>query len=144
MDEDVALLPEIAAMGPFAAVVCSVVGRPSEPQVQSVPVTTTPPASLIHFFLPLPLYNIGARFALSPIEPKGFIDACHKNGILAVPAGASQRPASISSLRRPILDLTRSHRHAGTSVNELWDMHRRGARVIKLFHAGIIGPKILK
>eukprot|EP00056_Hartaetosiga_gracilis_P020475 m.19585 g.19585 ORF g.19585 m.19585 type:complete len:612 (-) comp8487_c0_seq1:92-1927(-) len=64
------------------------------------------------------LPKLGARFALSPIEPIGFIDECHKHGILAVPAGMTS--------------------------NELWDMHRRGARVLKMFHASIIGPKILK
>eukprot|EP00055_Hartaetosiga_balthica_P006968 m.23224 g.23224 ORF g.23224 m.23224 type:complete len:621 (+) comp5530_c0_seq5:27-1889(+) len=61
---------------------------------------------------------LGARFALSPIEPFGFIDECHKHGILAVPAGMTS--------------------------NELWDMHRRGARVLKMFHAGMVGPTILK
>ncbi|EGD74162.1 hypothetical protein PTSG_12407 [Salpingoeca rosetta] len=61
---------------------------------------------------------LGAAFALSPIEPKGFIDECHKHGVLAVPAGMTS--------------------------NELWDMHRRGARVIKLFHASMLGPRILK
>jgi 2-keto-3-deoxy-6-phosphogluconate aldolase len=86
----------------------------------------------------------GARFALSPIEPQGFIDACHNNGILAVPAGEApldlSRAETSARVYSPLL-------HAvclGSSVNELWDMHRRGARVIKLFHAGTIGPKILK
>ena len=32
----------------------------------------------------------------------------------------------------------------GMTSNELWDMHRRGARLIKLFHASILGPKILR
>ena len=31
--------------------------------------------------------SLGAKFALSPIEPQGFIKACHSSGILAVPAG---------------------------------------------------------
>eukprot|EP00730_Choanoeca_flexa_P014038 TRINITY_DN5987_c0_g1_i3.p1 TRINITY_DN5987_c0_g1~~TRINITY_DN5987_c0_g1_i3.p1 ORF type:complete len:602 (+),score=128.65 TRINITY_DN5987_c0_g1_i3:2-1807(+) len=62
--------------------------------------------------------DMGARFALSPIEPKGFIDECHRVGLLAVPAGMTS--------------------------NELWDMHRRGARIIKLFHASLVGFKILK
>eukprot|EP00045_Choanoeca_perplexa_P017894 m.270959 g.270959 ORF g.270959 m.270959 type:complete len:632 (+) comp17669_c0_seq19:2242-4137(+) len=62
--------------------------------------------------------NMGARFALSPIEPTGFIDECHRVGLLAVPAGMTS--------------------------NELWDMHRRGAKVIKLFHASLVTPRILK
>ena len=28
--------------------------------------------------------------------------------------------------------------------NECWSMHRRGARLIKLFHAGLASPQILK
>jgi len=62
--------------------------------------------------------SLGATFALSPIEPVGFIDECHRLGMLAIPA-------------------------AFTS-NELWDQHRRGARLIKLFHAGLASPAILK
>ncbi|EDQ85916.1 uncharacterized protein MONBRDRAFT_28906 [Monosiga brevicollis MX1] len=62
--------------------------------------------------------RLGAKFALSPIDPLGFIDACHRVGILAVPAGMTS--------------------------NELWDMHRRGAKLIKLFHASMVTPKILK
>eukprot|EP00911_Craspedida_sp_UC1_P002828 UC1_evm3s2071 len=64
------------------------------------------------------LAKLGARFALSPIAPKGFIQACHDHGIVAVPAGLSS--------------------------NELWDFYLQGARLIKLFHAGLVGPKILK
>lgn len=28
--------------------------------------------------------------------------------------------------------------------NELWDLHRRGARLIKLFHASMVTPPVLK
>eukprot|EP00051_Salpingoeca_urceolata_P033043 m.18593 g.18593 ORF g.18593 m.18593 type:complete len:709 (+) comp5752_c0_seq2:2506-4632(+) len=61
---------------------------------------------------------LGGRFALSPINPTGFIDACHAVGLLAVPSGLSS--------------------------NELWDLHRQGAHVVKMFHAGQVTPKILK
>lgn len=53
---------------------------------------------------------LGAKFALSPINPLGFIDECNRVGILAVPSGLSS--------------------------NELWDLHRQGVKMIKLFHAG--------
>lgn len=62
--------------------------------------------------------SLGASFALSPIDPIGFIDVCKSLGVLAVPS-------------------------AFTS-NECWSMHRRGARLIKLFHAGLTSPMILK
>eukprot|EP00438_Fugacium_kawagutii_P013197 Skav224509 [mRNA] locus=scaffold825:2575:3132:- [translate_table: standard] len=62
--------------------------------------------------------SLGASFALSPIDPIGFIDVCKSLGVLAVPS-------------------------AFTS-NECWSMHRRGARLIKLFHAGLTSPTILK
>lgn len=32
--------------------------------------------------------KLGGRFALSPIDPLGFIDECHRLGLLAVPAGS--------------------------------------------------------
>jgi hypothetical protein len=35
-------------------------------------------------------------------------------------------------------------RRTGLSSNELWDLHRRGARLMKLFHAGMVTAKILK
>ena len=31
--------------------------------------------------------QLGGRFALSPINPTGFIPECHRLGLLAVPAG---------------------------------------------------------
>ncbi|CAK9112462.1 unnamed protein product [Durusdinium trenchii] len=62
--------------------------------------------------------SLGASFALSPIDPIGFIEVCKNLGVLAVPS-------------------------AFTS-NECWSMHRRGARLIKLFHAGLASPAILK
>jgi 2-keto-3-deoxy-6-phosphogluconate aldolase len=60
----------------------------------------------------------GGKFALSPLNPIGFIDECHRVGLLAVPAGYTS--------------------------NELWDMKRQGAQMLKMFHAGLVGPKILK
>ena len=50
--------------------------------------------------------QLGGRFALSPINPLGFIPECHRLGLLAVPAGLTS--------------------------NELWDMHRQGALCLKL------------
>jgi 2-keto-3-deoxy-6-phosphogluconate aldolase len=32
---------------------------------------------------------LGAKFAISPINPTGFIAECHRVGLLPVPAGAS-------------------------------------------------------
>ena len=64
------------------------------------------------------MLHTGAKFALSPINPLGFIDACHAAGLVAVPSGFTS--------------------------NELWDLHRKGARMIKLFHAGVVGPSGLK
>ena len=29
---------------------------------------------------------LGATFALSPIDPIGFVDECHRRGVLAVPS----------------------------------------------------------
>ena len=62
--------------------------------------------------------SLGASFALSPIDPVGFVDECHRHGVLAVPS-------------------------AFTS-NEWYGLHRRGAKMIKLFHAGLVSPSILK
>ena len=62
--------------------------------------------------------SLGATFALSPIEPVGFIEECHRRGVLAIPS-------------------------AFTS-NEWYALHRKGARIIKLFHAGLVSPSILK
>ena len=61
---------------------------------------------------------LGASFALSPIDPVGFVDECHRRGVLAVPS-------------------------AFTS-NEWYALHRRGTRMIKLFHAGLVSPPVLK
>ena len=33
--------------------------------------------------------SLGASFALSPIDPVGFVDECHRRGVLAVPSGFS-------------------------------------------------------
>ena len=62
--------------------------------------------------------SLGASFALSPIDPLGFVDECHRLGVLPVPS-------------------------AFTS-NEMWSLRRRGVRLIKLFHAGLMTPPILK
>jgi 2-keto-3-deoxy-6-phosphogluconate aldolase/sugar/nucleoside kinase (ribokinase family) len=62
--------------------------------------------------------QLGATFALSPIDPTGFVEECDRHGVLAVPS-------------------------AFTS-NECWALHRRGVRLIKLFHAGLASPAILK
>lgn len=62
--------------------------------------------------------SLGATFALSPIDPIGFVEECQKLGVLAIPS-------------------------AFTS-NECWALHRRGVRLIKLFHAGLASPAILK
>ncbi|CAJ1380582.1 unnamed protein product [Effrenium voratum] len=61
---------------------------------------------------------LGAGFALSPIDPVDFVETCANLGLLAVPS-------------------------AFTS-NECWALHRRGVRLIKLFHAGLVSPKILQ
>ena len=63
--------------------------------------------------------NLGIRFALSPVNPRGFVAACHAHGIVGVPS-------------------------AFTS-NELWRLHsEEGARMLKLFHASLIPPSTLK
>ena len=49
---------------------------------------------------------LGATFALSPIDPIGMIDECHRRGVLAVPSALSS--------------------------NEMYGLHRRGAQMIKL------------
>ncbi len=59
----------------------------------------------------------GAKFALSPINPKGFIQECKKYNIVCVPAAFSP--------------------------NEIFDMHTEGADVIKLFPAQIYSPSVL-
>ena len=61
---------------------------------------------------------LGASFALSPIDPEGFVREAHRLGLLAVPSGFTS--------------------------NELWGLHRRGVRLIKLFHAGLSSPALLK
>lgn len=62
--------------------------------------------------------QLGGKFALSPIAPTGFIAECHRLGLLAVPSGLSS--------------------------NELWDLRRQGAAMLKMFHAGQVTAKILK
>jgi len=61
--------------------------------------------------------SLGASFALSPIDPIGFVEECERLGLLAIPSGFTS--------------------------NELWNLHRRGVRLIKLFHAGHSSPKLL-
>jgi len=57
-------------------------------------------------------------FAISPVNPSGFIEECHKNNILAIP-GAS-------------------------SPQELWNTHLAGARAVKLFPSQIWNSAALK
>jgi 2-keto-3-deoxy-6-phosphogluconate aldolase len=61
---------------------------------------------------------LGVSFAASPIEPFGFMEECRRLGILPVPSAFT--------------------------ATECWNLHRRGAQLIKLFHAGCITPVILK
>ena len=35
---------------------------------------------------------LGAKFALSPINPPGMIDACHELGVLAMPGAFARHP----------------------------------------------------
>jgi 2-keto-3-deoxy-6-phosphogluconate aldolase len=62
--------------------------------------------------------SLGAEFAVSPINPRNFIDECKRVGLVAVPAGFTS--------------------------NELWSMHSQGAPLLKMFHAGLVSPAILK
>eukprot|EP01114_Cavostelium_apophysatum_P004421 TRINITY_DN1464_c1_g1_i4.p1 TRINITY_DN1464_c1_g1~~TRINITY_DN1464_c1_g1_i4.p1 ORF type:complete len:542 (+),score=130.41 TRINITY_DN1464_c1_g1_i4:279-1904(+) len=64
------------------------------------------------------LAKIGIKFAISPISPKGFVQECHRRGILAIPAAFSP--------------------------NELWKLYRQGARVVKLFPAQLYTPAAMK
>lgn len=36
--------------------------------------------------------QLGGKFALSPINPTGFINECHRVGLVAVPAGIHNTP----------------------------------------------------
>ena len=76
---------------------------------------------------------MGAKFALSPINPIGFIKECHANGILAGPSG-------MAVLYQTML----CDNIQGLTSNELWDMTRQGAKLLKLFHAGMVSPSILQ
>ena len=60
----------------------------------------------------------GGKFALSPINPTGMLVECKRLGLLGVPSALSS--------------------------NEMWEMHRQGAQMIKMFHAGQVTAKILK
>lgn len=51
------------------------------------------------------LASKGVKFAISPINPKGFVKECEKYGIVSVPAGFTP--------------------------NEFWDMHKQGANAVK-------------
>eukprot|EP01121_Diplochlamys_sp_Union-15-3_P005445 TRINITY_DN1577_c0_g1_i2.p1 TRINITY_DN1577_c0_g1~~TRINITY_DN1577_c0_g1_i2.p1 ORF type:complete len:538 (+),score=103.89 TRINITY_DN1577_c0_g1_i2:45-1658(+) len=62
--------------------------------------------------------NTGVKFALSPINPKGFVEECHKHGILAIPAAFSPQ--------------------------ELWETRVQGAHAVKLFPAQLTTPETLK
>ena len=61
---------------------------------------------------------LGASFALSPIDPVGFVDECARHGVLAVPSALTS--------------------------NEMWALHRRGVRLVKLFHAAQTSPSTLR
>merc|ERR1719272_2645494 len=61
---------------------------------------------------------LGGKFALSPINPIGLIEECERLDMLAVPSGLSS--------------------------NEMWDLKRKGAKMIKMFHAGQVTAPILK
>jgi len=60
----------------------------------------------------------GAKFAISPINPSGFITACHKHGLVSIP-GAS-------------------------TPNEIWNFHLEGALMIKIFPAGQWTPNLFQ
>ena len=59
---------------------------------------------------------LGARFALSPIEPVDFVSSATALGILPIPSALT--------------------------TNEIWDQRRRGVLMTKLFHAGLYSPKV--
>jgi len=60
--------------------------------------------------------KLGAKFAISPINPKGFVKACAEHGILSIP-GAS-------------------------TPSEIWNFHLEGANMIKIFPAGQWSPSL--
>lgn len=62
--------------------------------------------------------SLGARFALSPVNPPGFIKECLKYGVVPVPAASSP--------------------------NEIFAYWKEGAKLIKLFPAGRWSPTLLK
>ena len=62
--------------------------------------------------------SMGARFALSPINPKGFVQRCRARGIVSVPAAYSPQ--------------------------EIFDAHNEGADLIKLFPAQLWSASTLK
>lgn len=62
--------------------------------------------------------RLGAQFALSPINPAGFVDECAKWGVVACPGVYTP--------------------------NEIWAAHTQGAPVIKLFPAQLWSPSVLK
>ena len=64
------------------------------------------------------LAKVGINFAISPINPPGFVAACHERGILAIPAAFTP--------------------------NELWQTHSQGAKFVKLFPTQLWSPSALK
>jgi Entner-Doudoroff aldolase len=62
--------------------------------------------------------SLGAKFALSPINPPGFSAECIRLGLIAVPAAFTP--------------------------NEVWQAHNEGAHFVKLFPAYLWQPKALK
>jgi len=60
----------------------------------------------------------GVAFALSPVNPKGFVKACHKRGIISIPGAGSPQ--------------------------EFFDAKRQGAKTIKLFPSNLWNPEAIK
>jgi len=57
-------------------------------------------------------------FALSPVNPKNFVQDCHKSGILAIPGAASPQ--------------------------EFWNAHIEGALLVKVFPSNLWTPEAIK
>jgi len=60
----------------------------------------------------------GVPFALSPVNPKGFIRACQKHGIISIPGAASPQ--------------------------EFWNAHIEGALLVKIFPSNLWTPEAIK
>lgn len=62
--------------------------------------------------------ELGATFALSPVNPVGFVEECLKFGVVPVPAAYTP--------------------------TEVWTAYQQGAKIVKLFPAHMWDPKVLK